>query len=95
VIEVFGDSDSNGFGIEGPDYYDCLFSLRRYENCFAGYASLLASAFDADLYLEAWSGKGVVKNAVDFYSESAAPMPSESNLRPHRCDLTHMHSLLE
>eukprot|EP01087_Luapelamoeba_hula_P007626 TRINITY_DN1860_c0_g1_i1.p1 TRINITY_DN1860_c0_g1~~TRINITY_DN1860_c0_g1_i1.p1 ORF type:complete len:391 (+),score=45.27 TRINITY_DN1860_c0_g1_i1:97-1269(+) len=74
-IEVFSDSDSNGFGIDGPDDYECLLGLVKYENCYQGYASLLAQWLNAEVHIEAWSGKGVVKNAVSITNEDGDVMP--------------------
>jgi len=75
-FEVFGDSDSNGFGVEGPDTIACISDLLRYENCHFGYPSLLAQWLDVEDYrVEAWSGKGIVKNAVDLTQKSVNPMP--------------------
>lgn len=60
-----------GFGIEGPNSWRCIWSLEKYENCWEGYAALTSRWLDADYRIEAWSGKGVVKNAVGI----GDPMP--------------------
>ena len=72
---MIGDSNSNGFGIDGPDDTDCFLSLPEYENCHASYSANLARALDAELRMEAWTGLGVFKNAVDFVPNSEYPMP--------------------
>eukprot|EP00698_Gefionella_okellyi_P024855 TRINITY_DN8887_c0_g1_i1.p1 TRINITY_DN8887_c0_g1~~TRINITY_DN8887_c0_g1_i1.p1 ORF type:complete len:380 (+),score=46.31 TRINITY_DN8887_c0_g1_i1:45-1184(+) len=78
-MEFFGDSDSNGFGITGVDStlgnIECLADLLKYENCYQGYPSQLATAFQADFRVEAWSGKGVVKNAEGIFPYSNQAMP--------------------
>lgn len=74
-IEVFGDSDSNGFGILGLDSYSCVEDFARWEDCRLGWAYGLADALNAQLHVEAWSGKGVVKNAVGVAPTSPDPMP--------------------
>eukprot|EP01137_Pigoraptor_chileana_P013441 Opistho-2@66960 len=63
-MEFFGDSDSNGFGSDGEySQYWCFFKFKSYENCAASYSALLARNLNARYHVEAWSGKGVVKNA--------------------------------
>lgn len=74
-IEFFGDSDTNGFGIVGPNEFTCIFHMVDYEDCTMGYSALLAEYFQADYHIEAWSGKGVVKNAASLFRISDDPMP--------------------
>lgn len=74
-IEFFSDSDSNGFGIEGADSWTCLMGLETYENCWEGYAATVSRWLGADYHIEAWSGKGVVKNAISLFDTSEDPMP--------------------
>eukprot|EP00475_Leptophrys_vorax_P018529 TRINITY_DN2536_c0_g1_i1.p1 TRINITY_DN2536_c0_g1~~TRINITY_DN2536_c0_g1_i1.p1 ORF type:complete len:427 (-),score=104.01 TRINITY_DN2536_c0_g1_i1:30-1310(-) len=65
-IEMFSDSDSNGFGIEGAPQSICLESLAKYEACNKGYPRLVADALNAELHVQGWSGKGVVRGAYDL-----------------------------
>lgn len=66
-VEFFGDSNTAGFGIQGQagavGDLRCFENGMKYENCNDGYASLLARALDAEMHLQAWSGKGVVTNS--------------------------------
>jgi len=71
-LEFFGDSDTNGFGIEGPSP-NCLFD-HKYENCYVGWAAKLSRALNAEFHMEAMSGRGVVKNA-GFNLDGKHPMP--------------------
>jgi lysophospholipase L1-like esterase len=72
-IEFVGDSITCGYGDLGA--YGCSFSPST-EDSYLAYGNLVASALDAQLYLEAWSGKGVVRNYGDPNTTSAVPFPS-------------------
>jgi hypothetical protein len=65
-IEMFSDSDSNGFGIEGAPKSLCMTDMAKYEACNKGYPRLIANALNAELHVEGWSGKGVVRGAADL-----------------------------
>lgn len=68
IIEVVGDSISTGFGIEGASA-DCSFSAAT-ENATRTYGALAARALDADVWIVAWKGKGVLRN-----NDPAEPEP--------------------
>lgn len=74
-IEFFGDSDTAGFGIEGPDttknvknLLNCTSHLIKYENCDKCYNAQLGRILDAEIYTEAWSGRGMYQNAANIIS---------------------------
>ncbi|HET7544734.1 MAG TPA: SGNH/GDSL hydrolase family protein [Polyangiaceae bacterium] len=58
-LEVIGDSQSAGYGNEGT--YPCPFTPAT-ENHYLTYGALAARAVNAELYTEAWSGIGVIRN---------------------------------
>jgi len=58
-LEVIGDSISAGYGNEGT--YPCTFSAAT-ENHYLSYEALAARAVNAELYTEAWSGIGMLRN---------------------------------
>jgi len=58
-IEFIGDSITCGYGNEGK--YPCHFTAETEDN-FQTYGPMTAKVFGADYHLEAWSGKGVVRN---------------------------------
>ena len=58
-LEVIGDSISAGYGIEGV--FPCQFSATT-ENHYLSYGALAARAVQAELYTEAWSGIGMLRN---------------------------------
>lgn len=58
-IEVIGDSISAGYGNEGT--FPCSFAAAT-ENHYLSYEALAARALAADLYTEAWSGIGMLRN---------------------------------
>mmetsp|Transcript_2306 Transcript_2306/g.4492 ORF Transcript_2306/g.4492 Transcript_2306/m.4492 type:complete len:440 (+) Transcript_2306:1417-2736(+) len=74
-IEVFGDSDANGYGILGESgkWYDELVCFWtgdiENQNCALAWPTLLAERLNAELSLEAWSGKGVVQDAIPGFVE--------------------------
>jgi lysophospholipase L1-like esterase len=59
-IEVVGDSISAGYGNEGRGP-DCGFRAAQ-EDATRSYAALAARALNAELIVQAWSGKGVYRN---------------------------------
>jgi lysophospholipase L1-like esterase len=59
-LEVIGDSISAGYGDEGT--YPCTFGPAT-ENQYLSYEALAARSVGAELYTEAWSGIGMVRNA--------------------------------
>lgn len=76
-IEILGDSNSVGFAALGSPEAPItgLLSMLSQEDASLAYPQLLAEHFDAELRLIATSGKGLVKNAVDYRSQSSTPMP--------------------
>ncbi|MEI9950784.1 MAG: SGNH/GDSL hydrolase family protein [Pseudomonadota bacterium] len=58
-LEVIGDSISAAYGNEGV--YPCQFSSAT-ENHYLSYEALAARAVNAELYTEAWSGIGMLRN---------------------------------
>lgn len=70
---VVGDSISAAYGVEGVSA-QCSFSAST-ENVLESYASIVASAINAQLHVVAWSGKGVVRNYGDENQMSEDPMP--------------------
>ncbi len=58
-LEVIGDSISAGYGDEGT--YPCTFSDTT-ENHYLTYEAIAARTVNADLYTEAWSGIGMLRN---------------------------------
>lgn len=78
-IEVMGDSQASGFGIEmldAPDL-DCPGADHggTYQNFRKAWGSLLGTRFDAEVHAIVYSGKGIIKNVwptdtdplVDYY----------------------------
>jgi len=72
TIEFLGDSITCGYGDEGV--YPCSFSANT-ENVYRTYDFLTAQYFDADIHVESWSGKGVVRNYGDTNITSVNPFP--------------------
>jgi hypothetical protein len=72
-IEIIGDSIACGYGIESSSV-QCD-SLRPYENADKAFGALLAQDLGAEYHLEAFSGKGVIRNWGDKQSRSADPFP--------------------
>jgi len=58
-LEVIGDSISAGYGNEGVN--PCAFTSAT-ENHYLSYEALAARALNAELYTEAWSGIGMLRN---------------------------------
>jgi lysophospholipase L1-like esterase len=58
-LEVIGDSISAGYGNEGTN--PCQFTSAT-ENHYLSYEALAARALNAELYTEAWSGIGMLRN---------------------------------
>jgi len=58
-LEVIGDSISAGYGNEGV--HPCAFTAAT-ENHYLSYEAIAARAVGAELYTEAWSGLGVIRN---------------------------------
>ena len=61
-IEFVGDSITAGYGVDGT--FPCTASTAT-ENAGKTYAALVASSFEAEASLIAWSGRGVVRNYPD------------------------------
>jgi lysophospholipase L1-like esterase len=73
-IEFIGNSITCGYGVEG-DSANCHFSAKT-ENANMSYAAITARALNADYFLVAYSGRGVVRNYGDSCTTSRDPMPS-------------------
>jgi lysophospholipase L1-like esterase len=65
-IEIFGDSISAGYGLDGKGP-NCAFTPDT-ENPYLTYGAITARALKAELHNNAWSGIGMVRN----YGETAA-----------------------
>eukprot|EP01113_Clastostelium_recurvatum_P008307 TRINITY_DN1390_c0_g2_i1.p1 TRINITY_DN1390_c0_g2~~TRINITY_DN1390_c0_g2_i1.p1 ORF type:complete len:366 (+),score=64.77 TRINITY_DN1390_c0_g2_i1:34-1131(+) len=73
TIEFYGDSITCGYGDLG--HYPCAFTIYGEDESVAwGYQ--VAIALQADVHVEAWSGKGLVRNYGDPVVPSKEPMPS-------------------
>ncbi len=59
-IEFIGDSITVGYGNEGIDQYHTF--TTQNENAYLAYGPVTARALNADQFLIAWSGKGVIRN---------------------------------
>eukprot|EP01105_Mastigella_eilhardi_P022638 TRINITY_DN559_c0_g1_i2.p1 TRINITY_DN559_c0_g1~~TRINITY_DN559_c0_g1_i2.p1 ORF type:complete len:217 (+),score=47.23 TRINITY_DN559_c0_g1_i2:402-1052(+) len=73
-IEVIGDSLSCGYGDLGDNPY-CDWSTDT-EDSTLSWGSLVAQNFSAQLYIEAWSGMGIVRNYGDPNTTSEYPFPT-------------------
>ncbi|EGC32823.1 hypothetical protein DICPUDRAFT_37730 [Dictyostelium purpureum] len=71
-IEFIGDSITCGYGDLGTS--PCPFTPDT-ENNYVTYGAIIARELQAELYLEAWSGKGVVRNYGSPTSTSTQTMP--------------------
>jgi len=71
-IEFLGDSITCGYGDEGT--FPCSFNAAT-ENVYRAYGPLTARALNADIHVESWSGKGVVRNYGDANITSVNPFP--------------------
>lgn len=72
-IAFIGDSYTCGYGVEGQ-FEDPFTSAT--ENACLTYASRMASHYNADCMITAWSGMGMVRNYGDSNPTSAAPFRS-------------------
>jgi hypothetical protein len=72
-IEIVGDSWVCGYGNESA-HLDCG-DLRPYENADKSFGAQLARDLNAEYHLEAYSGKGVVRNWEDPSPQSPDPFP--------------------
>jgi len=75
-LEFIGDSITCGYGDEG--IFPCSFSAQT-ENNIKSYTSLVGEHFNAEVYVECWSGKGLVRNYGDKNITSPDPLPSYYN----------------
>jgi len=75
-LEFIGDSITCGYGDEGT--YPCSFSAET-ENNLKGYSALVGTHFNAEVFVECWSGKGMVRNYGDKNITSTDPLPSYYN----------------
>jgi len=71
-IEFIGDSISCGYGID--DHIPCHFSAST-ENSDHTYGAIISRNLKAELFLECWSGMGVVRNYGDKNQTSPDPFP--------------------
>ena len=72
-IEFIGDSFVAGFGVEGKSP-DCPFE-RETENNYLSYGPLLARRLNAEYFVEAISGIGIIRNFGDSATTSEFPFP--------------------
>jgi len=80
-LEVIGDSMSAAYGNEGT--HPCPFTSAT-ENQYASYEAIAARALDAELYTEAWSGIGMLRN---YEGTTADVMPDRyPRTLPERAD---------
>lgn len=70
-IEVLGDSISAGYGAEGRGP-GCSYDAAQ-QDAAHGYAAVAADVLSAELVVQAWSGKGVLRN-VDARDQDTLPM---------------------
>lgn len=73
LFEFIGDSITCGYGIEGTSR-TCPFTAET-ENNMKTYASLVSRSLGAFYHVEAWSGKGVVRNYGSPNTTSPDTMP--------------------
>eukprot|EP01119_Soliformovum_irregulare_P020849 TRINITY_DN681_c0_g1_i1.p1 TRINITY_DN681_c0_g1~~TRINITY_DN681_c0_g1_i1.p1 ORF type:complete len:327 (-),score=82.82 TRINITY_DN681_c0_g1_i1:21-1001(-) len=71
-MEFLGASMTCGFGNEGTPPCDPI----KFENSWLAWGPDIARHFGADYHIEAWSGKGVVRNYGDHHPISVDPLPS-------------------
>eukprot|EP01112_Ceratiomyxa_fruticulosa_P007743 TRINITY_DN2007_c0_g1_i1.p1 TRINITY_DN2007_c0_g1~~TRINITY_DN2007_c0_g1_i1.p1 ORF type:complete len:357 (-),score=56.28 TRINITY_DN2007_c0_g1_i1:93-1163(-) len=71
-IEFIGDSITCGYGDLGV--YPCTWSPETEEN-YVSYGQITGRALNAQVYLEAWSGKGLVRNYDYPNITSPEPLP--------------------
>ncbi|EGG17740.1 esterase [Cavenderia fasciculata] len=71
-IEFIGDSITCGYGILGLG--PCSFTPET-EDSYVTYEGLISRALGAELYVESWSGKGMVRNVGDKNTTSQYPFP--------------------
>ncbi len=72
-IEIYGDSITAGYGLDGPDQ-NCSWSPDT-ENHYLTYGALAARDLGADLHTIAWSGIGMYRN-YNVSGASSDAMPS-------------------
>lgn len=61
-MEIIGDSNFAGLGLESPSRECSEAEIRQYSNADKTFSVLTARAFDADYHLNAYSGQGMVRN---------------------------------
>jgi lysophospholipase L1-like esterase len=72
-VEMIGDSYLCGYGVESSDVH--CDSLRPYENANKAFGALIAKDLQAEYHIEAFSGKGIVRNWGDKQPSSIDPYP--------------------
>lgn len=72
-LEFVGASVTCGYGNEGTS--PCRFTVGT-ENNYDSYGPMSARALNAEIFVEAWSGKGVVRNGGDPNITSHTPFPA-------------------
>jgi hypothetical protein len=85
-IEFFGASDTAGFGVDSPTPTPspemCVAQWVANGNCNRAYSGVLARLLEAEMHLQAWTGKGLIKNAdenVCFTPSCFRPIPAYIN----------------
>src|SRR5690606_36621250 len=98
-IEVMGDSQSTGFGIEmlNAPNHDCPGADHggRWQNFRKAWGALLGDRYDAEVHGIVFSGKGLIKNIwpddpdslVRYYARTN-PNPALQNSNPQLFDLS-------
>jgi len=76
-IEFIGDSITCGFGNQG--LAGCGFTPPT-ENNYYTYESIIAQTVSAQFYVEAWSGKGVIRNCCNQNITTPDPLPAYYSL---------------
>lgn len=72
-LEIIGDSYACGYGVESSSI-QCD-SLRPYENADKAFGALIAKDLRAEYHLEAFSGKGIIRNWGEKTPTSPDPFP--------------------
>lgn len=77
-IDFYGDSAMAGFGILGDSKtgaVSCIKNMLRLEDCTYAWPSILGQKLRADIHIQAWSGRGISKNAAGLLPWSYEPFP--------------------
>ncbi|MGD9154324.1 MAG: SGNH/GDSL hydrolase family protein [Bacillota bacterium] len=72
-IEFIGDSITCGYGNEGTSQYEDF--TTQNENAYLAYGSVTARSLGADQIAVAWSGKGVIRNFINYGGDINETLP--------------------